>query len=155
MHSVVVINESPRYEWPTLRLLHVVWFYLECPPSIYLFLCTYAPCPMPCAFSHWMLSPKRSYCSPSIHPPTLISSDRTNALTLPLHPSSSFLSTSPCTMPLQLTTYPGAALWLREWPGPTNAWILLTPSMHLTLPDRKSTRLNSSHSGESRMPSSA
>ena len=32
---------------------------------------------------------------------------------------------------------------------------LFTPDWHLTWTDRKSTRLNSSHSGESRMPSSA
>ena len=37
---------------------------------------------------------------------------------------------------------------------PENATLSLT-GLGLCLPDRKSTRLNSSHSGESRMPSSA
>ena len=37
-----------------------------------------------------------------------------------------------------------------------NTWTLLTfPALPVWTPDRKSTRLNSSHSGESRMPSSA
>ena len=59
-------------------------------------------------------------------------------------------------------TYPWPAEY-RPWPGPNSntflAWIAReVPELRLNLPstaDRKSTRLNSSHMSESRMPSSA
>ena len=56
--------------------------------------------------------------------------------------------------------YHDARAWRREdgtpvadWRAEADAWHEMGP--HYLEPDRKSTRLNSSHSGESRMPSSA
>src|SRR6056297_1555001 len=64
----------------------------------------------------------------------------------------------PPTSPRTDTLFPYTTLFRSRPPwqhGHDPAQVRESPSRHLRRRDRKSTRLNSSHSGESRMPSSA